>query len=523
MPPLPPHSPPPIHTAHLLVLARVLPDPLPALGLHLFLTSTRIAASAFASTSVRLAASPDTLAAASAAAASAAATSTSPRFSTAALPLASPPPALLPLLASLLASSPASTYALLVPSAVGTLLQLPLDRLLALPSRLSTLALSPPCGPADAYARVGSPPHAALASAHTANCSSAAAAAARLAPTAAATLPLTSPRSLAKWRGFSPHWWAARANASRAAAAAAPHLFSAAPPCASRGAEALLSLSTYADPTPLYTFLRSLREAGARCDVFILTPHPSEPRALAVAAAFSATLLPSPPLANQRGKNGKYALLAAFARGAGRAYARLGFADLRDAYFQADPFAPPPCASLLAATETAAVRLAARAAIHADHTPRHCDTRFASMAHLPPVNSGAFFGDRAAFLAVALRCAAKIAACGAGYDQATFTEAVYQDGLAVTLTTTEHGRLAHLSLAREVRLDARGAAVDLAGEPYALVHQFDRFAGLVARVRTRFPIDLAAPPFAMSREQLARARRHDHASNTAKRPAGGGK
>ena len=67
-------------------------------------------------------------------------------------------------------------------------------------------------------------------------------------------------------------------------------------------------------------------------------------------------------------------------------------------------------------TETAAIKLAARESIHRDHYKHHCSTGFDQMRHLPPINSGAYFGDRRSFLATMQACQRKIAKCGMGYD-----------------------------------------------------------------------------------------------------------
>ena len=85
--------------------------------------------------------------------------------------------------------------------------------------------------------------------------------------------------------------------------------------------------------------------------------------------------------------------------------------------------------------------------------------------------------------------------CGAGYDQGTFTEVLYQGraGAPVSLATTEHGGVfGMICNSLDVRYDEFSEVSNEAGEPYAVVHQFDRFAELARDLGARLPFDGAA-------------------------------
>ena len=77
----------------------------------------------------------------------------------------------------------------------------------------------------------------------------------------------------------------------------------------------------------------------------------------------------------------------------GSNYDRAMFADVRDLYFQRDPFSYSSCSGLTASTETASLTIEDRKHIHADHYPRHCPTGWEQFRDVPPINSGAFLAD----------------------------------------------------------------------------------------------------------------------------------
>ena len=359
----------------------------------------------------------------------------------------------------------------------------------------------------------------------------------QLQPPAARQIPLTAPKSLRKWRQqLQLRWWPLRANNSRALHLRAPRLFrdseaTSASRCNRSQRAVLMTISNYQDPSILYRWLRSLREAGASCDVVVFTDDPLNEAAGIVARKYGARLVRFIPtlagvdpqlmeqFSNQMIKNYKFAILGQWLAKEGSTFDAAGFVDVRDAYFQRDPFSTIPCDGFSAFTETAAVNLLARASIHRDHYEKHCDTGFDAMSRFPPINSGCFFGSRGVFLDVMMRCHRKVVACGKGYDQGTFTEVLYQESFTeahINLFTTEHGPVAHVSISRALQLNGDGLVVNEAGEPYALVHQYDRFAFLERLRDDRFPIDVSRPPFNLSAMAMHASRKHDHRSTTAK-------
>jgi hypothetical protein len=279
----------------------------------------------------------------------------------------------------------------------------------------------------------------------------------------------------------------------------------------------------------LYLFLRSLREAGGVADAVVFT-HRAHRALRAVGDRYGAKVLeyfapltghptvaaimarphmqalkidfPGPLI-----KNYKFTFMYCYLLEFGDSYGRAAFMDVRDLYFQRDPFAAAACLGLTAATETAALDVDDRKSIHADHYPKHCDTRWEDFRHLPPINSGAFIADVAAMLRIVNASSAVVDRCGAGYDQGTFTELVYLGrlpGTPVALSTTETGPIGMICNSLDVAYDTYREVANDAGDAYAIVHQFDRFAELTDDLSTRMPLDhakLLAPKATMLEPQ----------------------
>lgn len=159
-------------------------------------------------------------------------------------------------------------------------------------------------------------------------------------------------------------------------------------------------------------------------------------------------------------KNYKFTFMYAYLLEFGHRYDRAAFMDVRDLFFQRDPFGAAACRGLTGATETAALDVFDRRAIHADHYPNHCATGWADFASLPPINSGAFVADVATMLAVVNATDAVVRRCGPGYDQGTFTELVYLGRLdaPVRLHTTELGPIGMICNSLDVAVDVGAAA-----------------------------------------------------------------
>ena len=85
-----------------------------------------------------------------------------------------------------------------------------------------------------------------------------------------------------------------------------------------------------------------------------------------------------------------------------------------------------------------------------------------------------------------------VEACGAGYDQGTFTELIYLNRLdhAVSLSTTEFGStFGMICNSLDVAYDTFGEVRDESGMVYPVVHQFDRFGELQRDLNRRMPLD----------------------------------
>ncbi|KAJ1453002.1 hypothetical protein M885DRAFT_525480 [Pelagophyceae sp. CCMP2097] len=190
-------------------------------------------------------------------------------------------------------------------------------------------------------------------------------------------------------------------------------------------------------------------------------------------------------------KNYKFTFMYCYLLEFGQKFQRAAFMDVRDVYFQRDPFQAAACRGLTASTETAALSVYDRRLIHSDHYPLHCDTRWAEFQGVPPINSGVFIADVDTMMGLVHQTDAILEKCGAGYDQGTFTELVYlrQIRAPVTLHTTEHGPIAMICNSLSVQIDAYGTVVNERGDAYAVVHQFDRFDELNALVARTMPYD----------------------------------
>ena len=299
--------------------------------------------------------------------------------------------------------------------------------------------------------------------------------------------------------------------------------------CDARKRDVIFSVYNYPDASTLYLFLRSLREAGGVADAVVFT-HRAHRALRAVGDRYGAKVLeyfapltghptvaaimarphmqalkvdfPGPLI-----KNYKFTFMYCYLLEFGDLYGRAAFMDVRDLYFQRDPFAYAACLGLTAATETAALDVDDRKAIHADHYPKHCATRWEDFRHLPPINSGAFIADVAAMLRIVNASSAVVDRCGAGYDQGTFTELVYLGrlpGTPVALSTTETGAIGMICNSLDVAYDTYREVANDAGDAYAIVHQFDRFAELTDDLSTRMPLDhakLLAPKATMLEPQ----------------------
>lgn len=327
----------------------------------------------------------------------------------------------------------------------------------------------------------------------------------------------TSPKTKRKWSalGLGRERWSGRTDMAKRMVSLRPKLFTATKRC-ERTRDVIFSVYNYDDATTLYAFMRSLREAGSTSDAVVFT-HRAHAALLRVGRKYGARVLeyfasltdneqvagimarphmrelkrtfPGPLI-----KNYKFTFMYCYLLEFGSKYDRAMFADVRDLYFQRDPFAHASCVGLSASTETASLTIEDRKHIHADHYPRHCPTGWEQFKEFAPINSGAFLADVETMLEIVRKSDAVVEACGAGYDQGTFTELIYLDRLdhAVSLATTEFGSVfGMICNSLDVAYDRFGEVRDEYGAVYPVVHQFDRFGELARDLERRMPLDPA--------------------------------
>ena len=325
----------------------------------------------------------------------------------------------------------------------------------------------------------------------------------------------TSPKTKKKWTalGLGRERWSSRETMAKQMVSRRPELFQSKKQCGPTR-DVIFSVYNYDDASTLYAFMRSLREAGSTADAVVFT-HRAHTALLAVGRRYGARILeyfasltgntkveeimqrphmrelkrtfPGPLI-----KNYKFTFMYCYLLEFGSRYDRAMFADVRDLYFQRDPFAYSSCTGLTASTETASLTIEDRKHIHADHYPRHCPTGWEQFRDVPPINSGAFLADVGTMLEIVRKSDAVVEACGAGYDQGTFTELIYLNRLdhAVSLSTTEFGStFGMICNSLDVAYDTFGEVRDESGLVYPVVHQFDRFGELQRDLNRRMPLD----------------------------------
>ena len=162
--------------------------------------------------------------------------------------------------------------------------------------------------------------------------------------------------------------------------------------------------------------------------------------------------------------------------------------DLRDVFFQRDPFADP-VDGLEVYLEDASVRIG-----YDDFNTRWIREVFGpleleELRGRPVSCSGTVVGTRDAMLAYVTEMAAEIARhrrpMGAR-DQAVHNVLLHRDRLAApTVITNEQGRVLTMGKMSSYRTNADGQVVNADGSVPAVLHQWDRHAALVTRIERR--------------------------------------
>ena len=244
----------------------------------------------------------------------------------------------------------------------------------------------------------------------------------------------TSPKTKKKWTalGLGRERWSSRETMAKQMVSRRPKLFQSKKKCGATR-DVIFSVYNYDDASTLYAFMRSLREAGSTADAVVFT-HRAHTALLAVGRRYGARILeyfssltgntkveeimqrphmrelkrtfPGPLI-----KNYKFTFMYCYLLEFGSRYDRAMFADVRDLYFQRDPFSYSSCSGLTASTETASLTIEDRKHIHADHYPRHCPTGWEQFRDVPPINSGAFLADVSTMLEIVRKSDAVVEAC----------------------------------------------------------------------------------------------------------------
>ena len=283
--------------------------------------------------------------------------------------------------------------------------------------------------------------------------------------------------------------------------------------CNANRRDVIFGVYNYADPAALYRWLRSLRESGSTCDVVVFT-HMAHKSLLIVAKKYGASILEYfAPLTDnvvvanimmrphmqalkrqftaELIKNYKFTFMYCYLIEFGDMYRRAAFMDIRDIYFQKDPFLGVPCDGLTAYTETSSLLVRNRDYIYRDHYPKHCKTNWENFQNLPPLNSGGFLADVTTMKEIVKLSDQILVECGPGFDQGTFNEIIYNKMLSVksSLFTTELGPVAMICNSLTVQTNNIQEICNEMGNPFSIVHQFDRFRGIADLYTRKYPFN----------------------------------
>jgi len=273
----------------------------------------------------------------------------------------------------------------------------------------------------------------------------------------------------------------------------------------------VMTVGNYADPRIFYRMLRSLREAGAHCDAVIFTNSTSS-ELDAISRRYEAVVVNYLDMANALGMSAVamnslmsspsrqiliFSVYKLFLERYGQKYNRVALFDVRDVIFQRDPFSAALCSGLTAFTETASIELKDKPHVYfSSHWPKerpyscYNNLQDENLDQYPPINSGVLIADVKSMLLFIGLFLCEIKQCG-GWDQAVITRLIYADLrklVKVNVLNTELSRVAHLCFSLSVAVHSlTGDIMNEAGEPYAVVHMYDRFDLLLEAYKLRFP------------------------------------
>ena len=271
----------------------------------------------------------------------------------------------------------------------------------------------------------------------------------------------------------------------------------------------LLGAGDYKDPNVYATFLRSLREAGSPCDVTLFTNDASDPHIQSIFRKFNARwhrFLPTvdglsedevakqafqtAPGLGRKASTLRFRIFRSYLMGESH-HTYVGWADVRDIFFQSCPFSRLRSGTLHVFSETALLTLAHKRRVYLEWSRRawgfDCRDDYEAYHEAPPINLGVVLGSRSSVLTALSTLICSLERCG-GWDQFLWSKLIY-DG---TIASTAHlgdddAAVANLCANLDVEVGDASRVVSSRGEPYAVVHQYDRYDGVVRAVNGRWP------------------------------------
>jgi hypothetical protein len=271
----------------------------------------------------------------------------------------------------------------------------------------------------------------------------------------------------------------------------------------------LMGAGDYKDARVYATFLRSLREAGSACDVTLFTNDASSQHIQSIFNKFNARwhrFLPqvnglSPeevgkqafqtaPGLGRRASTLRFRIFRSYLVGESR-HTYVGWADVRDVFFQSCPFSKLRSGALHVFSETALLTLAHKRRVYLEWSKRawgfECSDEYETYHDQPPVNLGVVLGARSSVLQALDTLICSLEKCG-GWDQFLWSKLIYEGTVASTAHLgDDDAAVANLCANLDVEVGDASRVVSSRGEPYAVVHQYDRYDGVVRAVNGRWP------------------------------------
>jgi len=271
----------------------------------------------------------------------------------------------------------------------------------------------------------------------------------------------------------------------------------------------LLGAGDYKEPKVYATFLRSLREAGSTCDVTLFTNDASDPHIQSIFRKFNARwhrFLPqvdglsedevakqafqTAPGLGRLASTLRFRIFRSYLTGESR-HAYVGWADVRDVFFQSCPFSRLRSGALHVFSETALLTLAHKRRVYLEWSRRawgfDCSDEYETYHDAPPINLGVVLGSRASVLQALDTLVCSLEKCG-GWDQFLWSKLIYEKTIgAVAHLGDDDAAVANLCANLDVEVGDASRVVSSKGEAYAVVHQYDRYDGVVRAVASRWP------------------------------------